>query len=262
MFYKKTGLPEENEIVICIVKKILYHSVFVEMEEYKNLEGMIHISEIAPGRIRNLRDYVKEGKRIVCKILRVHKEKKHFDLSLRRVSLAARKNKLSEFKQEQKAEKLLESVAKKLKIKLEDIYKKLGDKIIEKYGSLTNCFKDIILNKTDLKEFKPDKIIKAIVKLVKEKIKPTEVKVERILTLINTNSDGILKIKKSIKKAVEFAKQKDYKVKIIYLGAPKYNLTVKSSDYKTAEKNMQEIIDLILKENKDLGGQGEWQKKS
>jgi translation initiation factor 2 subunit 1 len=77
MFYKKEGFPEEDELVICTVAEIQYHSIFVTVDEYDNISGMIHISEIAPGRIRNIRDYVKEGKVIVCKVLRINTEKGH-----------------------------------------------------------------------------------------------------------------------------------------------------------------------------------------
>ncbi len=58
---KKT-FPDEKEIVVCTVKKILRDSIFATLDAYEGKEGMIHISEIAPGRIRNIRDYVKEGK--------------------------------------------------------------------------------------------------------------------------------------------------------------------------------------------------------
>jgi len=108
MFFKKKGLPEESELVICKVTKILPHSVFVNLEEYEKIEAMIHISEISPGRIRNLRDFVREGKVITCKVLRINKDRGHIDLSLRRVSLGQKKNKEEEYKQEQKAEKLIE----------------------------------------------------------------------------------------------------------------------------------------------------------
>ena len=68
MLYKKQGYPEEEELVLCTVTNVQHHSVFVNIDEY-NLSGMIHISEVSPGRIRNIRDYVKEGKVIVCKVL-------------------------------------------------------------------------------------------------------------------------------------------------------------------------------------------------
>ena len=62
-------MPKEGEIVLCKVTKIFHSSVFANLVEYGDFSsGMIHISEIAPGRIRNLRDYVKVGKQIVCVI--------------------------------------------------------------------------------------------------------------------------------------------------------------------------------------------------
>ncbi len=263
MFYKKEGLPEENEIIICTVKKILPHSIFAELDKYKNLEGMIHISEIAPGRIRNIRDYVKEGKKIVCKVLRVNKEKNHIDLSLRRVQTGQKRKIMAEYKQEQKAEKLLTNIAKQLKISLEEIYKKAGNEIIEKYGSITLCFQEIILDKNPLKELKtPKKIADAITKLVKEKIKLPEAKIESILTLTDFSSNGIEKIKKSIKKVEALAKEKNYKIKIVYLGAPKYNLVVTSSAYKIAEDITKELVEMITNQIKEQGGHAEWQKKS
>lgn len=118
MFFKRESLPEEGDLVLCTVKKILFHSVFVSIDEYKELEGMVHISEVAPGRIRNLRDYIRENKQIVCKVLRIDRQKGHIDLSLRRVNPSARSKKLNEYKQEEKAEKILEQVAKGLTLRL------------------------------------------------------------------------------------------------------------------------------------------------
>lgn len=263
MFYKKEGLPEENEILICTVKKILPHSIFAELDKYKNIEGMIHISEIAPGRIRNIRDYVKEGKKIVCKVLRVNKEKRHIDLSLRRVQTGQKRKILAEYKQELKAEKLLTNISKKLKISLEELYKKAGNKIIEKYDAITPCFQEIILDKNPLKDLKiPKKISDLITKIVKEKIKLPEAKIESILTLRDFSDKGIENIKKSIKKAETFAKQKKYDINIIYLGAPKYNLIVKSTDFKSAENITKELAEMITTQIKEQGGHAEWQKKS
>ena len=96
MYYKKQGLPEENEVILCTVKKILPHSIFVDLDEYENKEGLIHISEISPGRVRNIRDFVKEGKKIVCKVLKI-RDAGHIELSLRRVTTSYRINKLNDY---------------------------------------------------------------------------------------------------------------------------------------------------------------------
>ena len=74
MLFKKQDFPEEGDLVLCTVTSVQFHSVFVDMDEYGK-GGMIHISEVSPGRIRNIRDFVKEGKKIVCKVLRINQEK-------------------------------------------------------------------------------------------------------------------------------------------------------------------------------------------
>ena len=74
---------EEGDLVLCTVKRIIGTTVFVDIEG--NGEGTIITAEIAPGRIRNLRDYVSPGRKIVCKILSL--KGKQINLSLRRVSI-------------------------------------------------------------------------------------------------------------------------------------------------------------------------------
>src|SRR3989344_6887421 len=100
---------------------------------------MINISEVSPGRIRNLRDFVTEGKKIVCKVLRIDRLKGHIDLSLRRVNQAQRINKNKEYKNEIKALRILESSSKILK-KNEKEVESIGYRLIEQYGSLYRAF--------------------------------------------------------------------------------------------------------------------------
>ena len=243
MYYKKPGLPEEDEIVICTVKKILYHSVFVTIEEYQNLEGMIHISEISPGRIRNLRDYVTEGKKIVCKVLNVKKDKHQVDLSLRRVNQSQRINKSKEFKQEQKAEKLLEFIGKEINKDLKEMYKFLGFKLIEDYGSLNNAFENFSLDEELVEKLKlPKKASEILLKTVTEKIKPPQVEVQAKLELKSLSSNGVEDIKYVLLKL-----QKG-NIKITYVSAPKYKISIIASDYKTAEG----ILSQLEEDSKEL----------
>ena len=172
MYYRKVGRPEVGDIILCTVKTILPHSVFVDIIEYKNLEGMIHISEISPGRIRNLREFVKEGKTIVCTVLNIDLQKGHIDLSLRRVNTSQRVQKLTEFKQEEKAEKFLEIVGKDLNLDLKSMYEKIGKKAIEQYGSLYLFFQNIVANKDLIRDICDDeKLGENIYNFIKDKIK-------------------------------------------------------------------------------------------
>src|SRR3989338_4906694 len=248
MFYKKQGIPEENEIVICTVKKILPHGVFVSLDEYKDKEGLIHISEISPGRIRNIRDFVKEGAKIVCRIIKINRERNHIDLSLRRVTQSQRINKNTAYKQEQKAEKILEVLANKLGISLEEVYKNIGNKLIEKYPSLYESYEEINADPNVLQTLDLDKKAeKILLELIQEKVKKKEIKISATITLSSPLPNGINIIKELLKKIQING------TKIIYLGAPRYKLTLTAEDYKTAEKNLSEIESTGLKMIKDKG---------
>ena len=124
MLFKKQGFPDEGDLVLCTVTSVQYHSVFVDMDEYGK-SGMIHISEVSPGRIRNIRDFVKEGKKVVCKVLRINEEKGHIDLSLRRVNESEKRRKIDEIKKEQDSEKIVEIAAGKIGVKTEQLYNEI-----------------------------------------------------------------------------------------------------------------------------------------
>ena len=255
MFYKKNGFPEVDDIVICTVKKILPHSVFVNLDEYDR-EGMVHISEVSPGRIRNLRDFVSEGRKIVCKVLRVNQERGYIDLSLRRVNLIQRRKKVDDYKQESKAEKLMEVVGKELKLNIEQMYKEVGYKILEKYDSLTECFKEIInndlkLNKLGIK----DNIAKKIETLVEERMKPQMVSIKGILKISTKESNGIEIIRKILNNLTSKG------IEVTYLGAPKYRIFVEDSDYKKAEFRLKDAINSSLELAKKLKAEAEFNRK-
>ena len=256
MFYKKKGFPEVNNVLMCTVKKISHHSVFVNLDEYGK-EGMVHISEISPGRIRNIRDYVVEGKKIVCKVLRINRDRGYIDLSLRRVNLSQKKKKISEYKQEQKAEKLLENVGKKFKLDLSKMYNEVGNTLLEKYDSLTEAFQNIVgsnlkLNQLGIKE----NIAKEVEALVKEKMKPSTVFIRGIFKISTRESKGVDIIKKVLNNLVSKG------VNVTYLSAPKYKLDLEDKDYKKAEKKLKEAIDSSLDIAKKLKADAEFSRKN
>jgi len=260
MFYKKKGLPEEGEYILCTVKKILYHSVFVILDEYEGKEGMVHISEVSPGRIRNLRDYVKEGKKIICKVLRVKQDRGQVDLSLRRVSVAMRKKKNTEIKQEQKAEKIMEIVAKKLGVDMKTLYEDFGNKVWEEYEGLNTFFQEVISGEVSLEDFVPQKYIILLKEVVKEKIKPQVVEIEKYLELKSEASNGVEVIKSALKEADELAKKNKYDVKLSYISAPRYKVKVVALDYKSAEKAMEEVTSAAIRFVTSKNGIGEVKK--
>ncbi|MBR9676002.1 translation initiation factor IF-2 subunit alpha [Candidatus Woesearchaeota archaeon] len=239
MLRTKTGFPQESEVVLCTVTNIQYNSVFAKIDEYQDLVGMIHISEISPGRIRNIRDYVKEGKVIVCKVLRVHDRRGHVDLSLRRVGENQRRKKLEDVKLEQKAEKILEFAAQKLKTKKVDLFKKIEKEVYAEYDSLYASFEDVIENDTSLKSLGIDlKIVEVLEEEIRQKIKPSVVELKGNINITSYDSDGISIVKEALAKA----KKVDESISITYEGAGNFKIKINAKDYKEAEDTLKEAV--------------------
>ncbi len=242
MRLKKKGFPKEKELVLCTVTAIHYHSVFATLDEYENRSGMIHISEISPGRIRNIRDYVREGKKIVCVVLRIHSDKGHIDLSLRRVNEGQSRRKMDEMTQQALAERILQIVAKQHKYEPSKLFEEISEKCLDKYNSLYEAFEDVVIGGTSLEKLKIEKkLAKEISDVIAKRIKPLVIEISGKLRMTSYNPDGI----NVIKKAVAGAKNlKDVEIK--YRGRGEYNVMVSSEDFKEAEKTLKEFTSSII----------------
>ncbi len=233
MLYKKTGFPEESEIVFCKVTKVLPNAVFAVLEEYDK-QGMIHISEVAPGRIRNIRDFVKEGKTVVCKVLKVRQESGQIDLSLRRVSEMQKREKSDFLKQEQTAEKIVEFAATKLKIDFRKTYDEIVQNALKKYESLYQCFEAVAAEKENLERLgiMPE-VAKYITEIVIQRMKPQDVELKGTLALSTKAPNGVEIVKEALKETENAGKKP---IKITYLGSGKYQMSTTAPDLKTGEK--------------------------
>ena len=258
MLYKKEGFPQADELVLCTVTSVQHNSVFAKLDEYDRV-GMIHISEISPGRIRNIRDFVVEGKKMVCKILNIDKVKGHIDLSLRRVNEGQKRKKMDEIKQEIRAENIIEQFAKSKNLVPIEIYNLVGSKVFEKYEYIHQCFEEIIKEKTDLDKLGVDQTISSgLNEFIKEKIKPQEVTVLGDISLLSYNPDGVEDIREAIKKAENAGKDS---ISIKYLGGGKYRFTITSPNYKEAEKILKASVEAAIKAIEKKGGEGNFKRK-
>ena len=89
---RKRGLPQRGELVICRINKVSPNSASAILIEY-NLEGMIHISEIFSGWVRDIRNHVRADQQVVGRVLRVDEETSFISLSLKRVDKKQEKEK-------------------------------------------------------------------------------------------------------------------------------------------------------------------------
>ncbi|UCG95697.1 MAG: translation initiation factor IF-2 subunit alpha [archaeon] len=249
MVRRKSDYPHEREIIIGTVKDINPYSVFVSLDEYPGRMGMIHVSELARKWVRDVRNWVKKGEKVVCLVLRVDREKGHVTLSLKRVADNQRNRRLQAWKRDEKGEKLLKGMAKEKGMTLDQIYDEIGFNIQENFRDMLEVFETALRKGEDYIKNRgiPDKWAKEIMKTAQEKIKIPEVKIEEDVELRSFAPDGVEKIRETLSKV-----SKKNGISVSYISAPKYRLFLLTKDPKEGEKviskSLQEIKAAIEKD--------------
>ena len=237
-------MPEVGEIVIATVTKIGDHGAYVSLDEYNNIQGFLHISEIAQGWVRSVSKFVKEGEKKVLLVKKVREGREEIDLSLKQISRDQKKKKLLDVKRYEKGKGIIKSVQEKTKLSDADI-EKLEDKIFSKYDSIYDAVVDIARRGIDvLNDLKlPKKILDVIVE-EGSKIKLPSAEILGVLEITDTSSNGIENIKKKLQ---DLEKKGQNGVVISYIGAPKYRLRVTAPDFKSAERILKPILEDMQK---------------
>ncbi len=251
---RTSEFPEEGELVVCTVQNVKNFGAFVTLDEYDNKEGFIHIRDVATGWVKYIRDFVREGQKIVCKVLGVDTSKGHIDLSLKSVNEHQRREKIQQWKNENKAEKLMEIVAERLGKPVEECYKEFGFQLMEKYGALYAAFEQCAADPDALAEegFEGD-WTKVFVEVAQENVTLTFVQIDGYLELTCPLSDGVDRIRDALVSGIVASKEK---VKIQYVGAPRYRIVVEASDYKIAEDELKVVTTQVINSLQTCGGKG------
>ncbi len=232
---------------------------FVTLEEYGGKEGFIHIAEVARGWIKYIRDYVREGQKVVCKVLKVDADKGHIDLSLKAVNEHQRREKIQEWKNAQKAEKLLEIVAARQKKDLEWAHSTFVSDLVDTFGSLYAAFEECAIDEDALeREGFRDKWTEAFLEVAKENIVPPMVKINGYLEMSCPVPDGIVHLREVL---TGIQKEDGISIQVQYIGAPRYRVVVRAPDYKTAEEELQRAAADALEQIRSRGGDGKFQRK-
>ena len=234
-------MPEQSEIVLATVTKVMDHGAYVTLDEYDDIQGFLHISEIAPGWIRSVNRFVRDGEKKVLLVKKVNSQRGDIDLSLKQVSKDQKKQKLKEVKKFEKGKTILKNVQDKAKLSDDEI-EKLEDSIYSKFDSVYDAFISIGRNGIDsVKDLKLAKKTSSVIEEICSKIKLPSVEIRGIMEITNNKSDGVEIIKKALLDVIK----KDDTIDITYLGAPKYRLSIISEDFKSAEKLLKPIVEEI-----------------
>lgn len=245
--------PEEGELVVCTVQNVKNFGAFVSLDEYEGKEGFIHIRDVATGWVKYIRDYVREGQKIVCKVLGVDSSKGHIDLSLKSVNDHQKREKIQQWKNENKAEKLLEIVGERLDKTVEECYDEFAYDLIEDFGTLYGAFEQCAAVPEVLDEEGYEGDWKAIfVEVAEENVTPPYVQIDGYLELTCPSSNGVEIIRNALLSGIDSSEEN---VSIQYIGAPRYRLVISASDYKIAEEELKVITNRIMSGIKECGGE-------
>ena len=247
----KEEWPEKGELVVCTVRELKTFGVFVSLEEYDGKEGFIHISEVTTGWVKHLRDYVRPGQKIVCKVLAVDERRGHIDLSLKAVKEGLKRERIKAWKNEKKARKWLSLAVPESESELQE----LETKLVDAYGSLYDAFQQIYksgkraLSELGIEEALADKIHK----IALANVKPPSVHVTGYVELKCPLPNGVEIIKNALMEAKKVAKSG---FECSYIGAPRYRIRITAPDYKKAESLLNEAANAaieLLKRNEGYG---------
>ena len=228
--------PEQGELLIATVKKIMPYGAFLTLEEYDGMEAFMHISEVAPRWIKNIHEFLSERQKLVVKVHRIDREKGQVDVSLKRVNEQEKKNKLEGKKRETRAEKLLAHAIKNSKSKVD--FEKLREQVLGQYDELYGFLEDVRDSGEEAFEgLDVDAPLKKeLLETAQKYVKKPVAELERVITLKCYENDGVEAVKAAFKG-----------VPAHYLGAGRYMVKSTAEDYKKANKDIDKLIAKVEK---------------
>ena len=260
MAERKPNWPDVGDLVVATIETVTDYGAYANLDEYEK-RGLLHVSEISSSWIRNIRDFVRDGQKLVLKVLRVDLEKGHIDLSLRRVTKRERIEKVLSWKKERKTDALLRGVAEKLGLTSDEVYQKAGTIVEQKFDLYEGFEKAAFEGPEALTEIGvPENFAKVFSEVAQERIRVKMVKVKGTLEMRVAKPNGVKVIKEALNKA-KAEKIKDARITFYVIAAPKYNIEVQAENYKRAEDVMQKTADIVIANVAEAGGQGSFRRE-
>ena len=249
--------PEVGDLVVATVTRVVDYGAYVKLDEYDGVEGLIHISEIASTYVKNIRVHVREGQKLVLKVLRVNPQRFQVDLSLRRVTGREKSDKMLEWKRVKKADSIIKGAAERLKVGNEDV-EKIRNVIYEKFENPFDAFEAAVDDgeETFTKLEVSEDWAKALTEVARSKIRLEKAKVTGTVELTCTKTAGVEAIRQALLGAKKVRKSRGTTIKVYTLGSPKYRFEVRSKEITDAQTTLNLAMQEALNAIKGLGGEG------
>ena len=256
MVIQEGATPEEGELVVATIKTVKQNGAYVDLDEYEGIEGFIFIGEIASGWVKNIRGFVREGQRVICKVLRTRRDGTSLELSLKSVSEERRRDRLQEWKNEQRAQQLLKVLGEKIGWSDEQVEEQTSE-LVDAFGTLYTAFEEAAMQEGALENagFEGEWMA-PFIEIAVENIIPPFVEVRGTLTLSINVTDGVSVIRGALEAAESLSNEaEEIDVKCFYDGAPTYRIELKAPDFKVAESMWEQATQAVINHMVAAGGE-------
>lgn len=255
MVLPRKDLPDVGELLIATVNEIYDFGAYVALDEYGNMRAFLPWSEVSSKWVRDIRDVIREGQKIVVKAIRVDRSKREVDVSLKRTSDTERQRKMQWWKRYSKACKIIELVAERLGKSREEAYREVVWRFEDTYGDVMYALEEAISKGRSVFEEAgvPEEWVEPLLEEAKRHVKMKEVAIRYKLIVQSLSPDGVERVKKCLESIASYLDNQQVRYRLYASGCPRYTLEVYSEDYKVAEKYAEDALSAGLEEARKLG---------
>lgn len=254
---KLKDFPEEGELIVGTVSKVQNFGAFVDLEEYEGKQGFVHIREVAAGWVKRIRDHIREQQRVVCKVQGVDERKGHIDLSLKAVNQHQRREAIQAWKNEQKADKLVEMYCESHDMDPAIFHDQIARPLLQTWEKLYDAFQE-------LAEFGQEVVdelglegdwVPSVIEFAQSNIQANFVDLAGFVELQTRAEDGVKAVAAALEEA-EKSEFEDVKILSFYKGAPMYRIEVQAPDFKIGEEQLKKAAERAIASIEAAGGTG------
>lgn len=243
--------PDEGSFVVIEIKDINPHSVYADLEEFPDKEGLVHISEVSRSWVRDIKKHLNEGEKTVALVLD-EEDNGTINLSLKRVNDKQKREKMQEWNKERKADKFIEKVADEVGEDFDTVYEDVAFPLQREFGNTFDGFEHAVVEREAIEDTIDEKYVDAVTEVAQENISLKQVSLEGEMEINVPTGDGLNRIKDALSVGEG--------IEVSYISAPKYSITVWGRNMDQAKERMESTVDSIRQEIEDAGGEFEFQK--
>ncbi len=237
--------PRKGELVLVTVAKISNFGAYCKLIEYNNIEAFLPIREVSSGWIKNIREFIHEGQKLVCFVNNLDPVRGTIDVSLKKVSTKDSKEKIRAYNLEKRLSALfIQAVKNAGEIKNKDT---ITSFVTSEFQSYTSMVQEATTETAKFKDSKiPKKVKESLLKVLEQNRKERKYIVSYIA---NITTNDMMAGATRLTEAVNDIRSNG--VKVLYLSAPKYKLIAEGKDYADAEGKIKAAEEAARKHIKD-----------